>query len=119
MADLATAKRALGADGGQVKVAFITVDPQRDTPETLGRYLGVFDKSFLGLSGSEVEMKRVLDAYQVKATRQGAPDAKSYTVDHTAFAYVIDRQGRLRELLPFGTRADDIANDLRALVGER
>jgi len=116
LADMTTARRALGTDGARVQVAFVTVDPQRDTPEVLSRYLGVFDKTYAGLNGSAVELKRVMDAYQVKATRQGPADSASYTMDHTAFIYVVDREGKLRELLPFGTKADDIANDLRLLL---
>lgn len=116
LADMTTARRALGSDASKVQVAFVTVDPQRDTPEALSRYLGVFDKTYAGLNGSAVELKRVMDAYQVKATRQGPADSASYTMDHTAFIYVVDRDGKLRELLPFGTKADDIASDLRLLL---
>ena len=116
LADMTTARRELGADAARVQVAFVTVDPQRDTPEVLTRYLGAFDKTYLGLSGTPVELKRVMDAYQVKAVRRDSQGSASYTVDHTAFIYVIDPEGRLRELLPFGTRADDIINDARLLL---
>jgi protein SCO1/2 len=116
LADMATARRELGADAARVQVAFVTVDPQRDTPEVLNRYLGAFDKTYLGLSGTTLELKRVMDAYQVKAVRRDTAGSASYTVDHTAFIYVVDPQGRLRELLPFGTRADDIVNDVRLLL---
>ncbi|MEO6063663.1 MAG: SCO family protein [Thermoflexales bacterium] len=119
LADMATARRELGADAARVQVAFVTVDPQRDTPQVLTRYLGAFDKTYLGLTGTTVELKRVMDAYQVKAVRQGPADSASYTMDHTAFIYVIDRAGTLRELMPFGTKADDIANDVRLLLGEK
>ncbi len=116
LADMATARRELGPDAARVQVAFVTVDPQRDTPEKLTRYLEAFDKTYLGLTGTPVELKRVMDAYQVKAVRRDAEGSASYTVDHTAFIYVIDPEGRLRELLPFGTRADDIVNDARLLL---
>ncbi len=116
LADMATARRELGADAARVQVAFVTVDPQRDTPEVLARYLGAFDKTYLGLNGTTNELKRVMDAYQVKAVRRDTEGSASYTVDHTAFIYVIDPEGRLRELLPFGTRADDIVNDARLLL---
>jgi protein SCO1/2 len=116
LADMATARRELGPDAARVQVAFVTVDPQRDTPEKLTRYLEAFDKTYLGLTGTAVELKRVMDAYQVKSVRRDAEGSASYTVDHTAFIYVIDPQGRLRELLPFGTRADDIVNDARLLL---
>ena len=116
LADITTARRELGADAARVQVAFVTVDPQRDTPQVLTRYLGAFDKAYLGLTGTTLELQRVLDAYQVKAVRRDSQGSASYTVDHTAFIYVIDPQGRLRELLPFGTRADDIVNDVRLML---
>jgi protein SCO1/2 len=119
LSDMAAAREQLGADANQVQVVFVTVDPERDTQEVLKRYVPAFDASFTGLRGSADTIKQVADAYGVKYKKTPlANSALGYAVDHSAFVYVIDRTGRLRELFPFGTSREDITSDLRVLLTE-
>ena len=118
LATLARAKRQLGPDGDAVQVVFVSVDPERDAPRRAADYAAAFDSSFVGLSGTAEEVADAASAYGVyyaKADSLAASEA-GYLVDHTATVYVLDRTGRARLLWPFGTDADAMAADLRALV---
>lgn len=117
LADAAAAVRKLSA-GAQVQVVFITVDPERDTQAVLQRYLALFNPEFVGLTGSDLELRRVTNAFQVVATRRELSSAAGYAIDHSAFTYVVDKRGMLRELLTFGAPVDDIVNDLRIMLDE-
>lgn len=117
LADLAAARRQLGADGERVRVVMITVDPERDTAERLGQYVQQFDPTFVGLRGSRAELETVYKAYGVYAAKRELPDsALGYTMDHTGSVYVIDPQGRWRALFSHGAPVDDIVSDLRYLL---
>ncbi len=118
LADLAAAKRRLGDDGRRLVVAFVTVDPERDGPERLRQYTAVFDRSFLGLTGPAEQLARIRQAYGVTATKRVVPGTSAaYLIDHSAFVYVVDADGRLRLMFPFGTSIDDMTHDLRLLMG--
>ncbi len=116
LAELAQVRAHIGDAGKQVQVVYVTVDPDRDSPERIATYTRVFDRTFLGLSGSTEELERVWKAYGVSVTRR--PLGESYAVHHTAVVYLIDRRGRLRVLVPFGTAVGDIAHDVNALLRE-
>lgn len=118
LADMLQAKRALGQAFDDVRVAFITVDPTRDTQDQLSRYMPLFDRDFLGLTGSPIELRRVMNAYQVKAVRRDSTESDAYSIDHSAFTYVIDKQGHLRELLTYGAPVEDVVHDLNKLLAE-
>jgi protein SCO1/2 len=117
LAEAAAARRQLGTDGEKLTVALITVDPERDTPERLGRYVRAFDPSFVGLSGTRAELEPIYKAYGVAATRRELPEsALAYTIDHSAFLYVIDRDGQWRVAFTPGTPIEDMVSDLRHLI---
>jgi protein SCO1/2 len=117
LADLAAVRRQLGDDAGPVQVALITVDPERDTVERMGRYVTRFDPTFIGLSGTPEQVAPVIKAYGVTAIKRPLPkSALKYTMDHSSFIYVIDQQGKWCELFSHGAAVDDIASDLRYLV---
>jgi protein SCO1/2 len=84
--------RALGNSADKLKVAFITVDPDRDTPEALKNYLGSFDPRIVGLTGSQEEIDRVTRAYRAYYRRVQLKDG-NYTMDHTALVYLMDKRG--------------------------
>ena len=107
-------KRSLGADGSRVQVIFVTVDPERDTPQLLREYTGAFDPTFLGLRGDAEATKRTADEF--KAFYEKVPTGASYTMNHTAFTYVFDATGRLRLSLPHSMTAAQFAADLRTLM---
>ncbi|NWG21990.1 MAG: SCO family protein [Chloroflexi bacterium] len=117
LADMAAARRQLGAEGNRVLGVFISLDPERDTQERLGRYVTAFDSTFIGLRGSEAELAPIVKDYGVTYARRELPgSALKYTIDHSTFIYVIDAAGRWRVLFPHGAAVDDIVSDLRYLV---
>jgi copper(I)-binding protein len=118
LAELAQLRARLGRDAGRVQVLYVTVDPERDTPERLRAYVQLFDKTFLGLTGSAAQLEPVWTAYGVSIMRREIAGAgsRAYAVHHTASTYVIDPQGRLRLMAPFGTPVDDVLHDVRVLL---
>lgn len=119
LADMAAALQDLGQDASRVQVVFVTVDPERDSQAVLNKYVPAFSPTFIGVRGTPEEIKTVADAYGVKYKKTVlANSALGYAVDHSAFIYVIDRNGKLRELLPFGTQRQDITGDLKILITE-
>ncbi|MCB8942724.1 MAG: SCO family protein [Ardenticatenaceae bacterium] len=101
-----------------VQVLMVTVDPARDTPELLAEYLGHFDPTFVGLTGTEEEIAAAaapLGIYYEKVVLEGV---EGYFMDHTATAALLDRDGRLRLIWPFGVSAEDMAVDLNYFVRE-
>ena len=120
LADMRNVRRELGGDADQVQVVLITLDPERDTPARLKQYVGMFDPSFLGLHGTPEQLAPILKDYGVSSTRRELPgSALKYTIDHSAFTYVIDKFGRWRELFSHAMRPEDMVSDLRYLVRER
>jgi protein SCO1/2 len=116
LADVAQALKKLGADAGRVQVLFVTVDPERDTPEVLSKYVTAFDPSFLGLYGDLAATQRAAREFKIFFEKRGSGD--SYSVDHSAQTYVIDPRGRLRLLLRHERIGADLADDLRVLLRE-
>jgi protein SCO1/2 len=114
---LAAVRRELGADAENVQVALISVDPERDTTERLKTYVSTFDPTFIGLRGEGATLDQVLKDYGVTAIRRELPNsASAYTMDHSAFVYVIDQQGYWRALFSPGSTMEDMLNDVRYLV---
>ncbi len=107
-------KRLLGADAERLQVIFVTVDPERDTATLLREYTAAFDPSFLGLRGDAGATKRT--AAEFKAFYEKVPTGAGYTVNHSAFTYVFDAQGRLRLAMQHTQSAEQYAADLRALM---
>jgi len=116
LADLAQALKALGPDAERVQVLFVSVDPERDSRETLAKYVTAFDPRFLGLSGDAEATLRTAKEFKVFYEKRKSGD--SYTVDHSAQSFVIDPQGRLRLFVRHDRIAADLAGDLRALLRE-
>ncbi len=114
LADIAGAVKSLGPDAERVQVLMVSVDPERDTPESLAKYVTAFDPRFLGLRGDLAATKKVASEFKIYFEKRKQGD--SYTVDHSAQSYVIDPQGRLRLLVRHDRIAQDLAPDLRALL---
>jgi protein SCO1/2 len=116
LAEIAAAVKSLGPDAERVQVLFVTVDPERDTPQALREYVGAFDPRFVALRGDDAATQRVAKDFKIyyEKRKQGA----TYTVDHSAQAYVLDAQGRLRLLVRHDRIGKDLAPDLRALLRE-
>lgn len=112
----AVARRKLAAAAGDVQVVYITVDPQRDDSARLKKYLGGFDPTFVGGTGSEQQLAAVRKDYGISAEKQILGD--SYTYEHSSFTYLIDRSGRIRALMPYGHSPDDYVHDVTVLLKE-
>ena len=112
----AVTRRKLGASAADVQVVYITVDPQRDVPTRLAKYLHSFDPTFVGGTGTESQLSAVRHDYGISAERKVVGD--DYTYAHSSFTYLIDRNGRIRALMPYGHSPDDYANDLTILLKE-
>lgn len=119
LADVATALQELSPqESARVQVLFVSVDPERDTPEMLKAYVPYFHPAFLGLYGTPEEVAEAAKEFRVVYRKHVEDGASGYLVDHTAGSYVLDGKGRLRLFLPFAQPARDIAHDLRLLLRE-
>jgi len=104
----------LGKDGESVQPLFITVDPARDTAEHLAQYVPMFHPRLIGLTGSAEAIRKAADAYKVYYAKIPlGKAADDYTVDHTAFIYLMDRDGNYLGFFPPGTSADRMVEIIR------
>lgn len=110
----ANVKKLLGPDGDRLQVLFVTVDPERDTPQLLGNYVGAFDPTFLGLYGTLEQTKQT--ATEFKVYYQKVPTGSSYTMDHSALSYLFDTNGRLRVAMSPDQTAEQYAEDIRKIL---
>jgi protein SCO1/2 len=116
MGEVAEAKRLMGADGARVQGLFLTVDPERDTPEVLKAYMQNFDPTFLALRGTPEQLAAVAKEYKVYYKKVPGTTPTSYSMDHSAASYVYDTQGRLRLYTRYGTGPQALASDLQLLI---
>jgi protein SCO1 len=116
MAEVASAKKLLGKDGDKVTAIFVTVDPERDTPQVLKAYMESFDPSFTALRGSSEDVAKLAKDFKVYYKKVEGKTATSYTFDHTAASFVYDPQGKLRLYTRYGMGAQALAEDLRILL---
>ena len=120
LARLTQVYKKLGSAAGDVQLIFVTVDPRRDSPERLREHLSAFNPSFLGATGAPEELGAVQKAYGVVAQQVVSPNPSlGYAVDHSSSLYLVDRQGKLHGLVPFGTPVDDMVHDLELLLKMR
>jgi protein SCO1/2 len=108
--------RLLGPNADRVQVLFVTVDPERDTQETLATYVPWFDPRFLGLYGDAQTTLAVAREYRVYYGKVKGNTALGYSIDHSATSYAYDPQGRLRLLINHGATAQHISEDLSMLL---
>jgi len=114
LADLAQVLDMLGKNANRVQVLFVTVDPERDKPQMLVKYMSAFHPSFLALYGDEQATQQAAKAFYV--TYQKQPTASGYNVDHSVGTFLIDPQGRVRLRAPLEQRAAWLADDVRLLL---
>jgi protein SCO1/2 len=119
LADMAAVMKALGPDAARVQVLFATLDPERDTPEVLSKYVPAFDPGFLGLTGDAAATQRAAKDFKIFYEKRPGSAPGAYTVDHSAQSYVLDTQGRLRLFVRHDRIAQDLAEDLRTLLREK
>jgi protein SCO1/2 len=116
LSDFAAALQQLGPQAKRVQVLFVSVDPQRDTPELLKQFVPAFNPSFLGMVADDETLKQLAKEYKVVYQKTSVKGSNDYLMDHSAGTYVYDPEGRLRLLMPYGSSPDAIAQDLKALL---
>jgi protein SCO1/2 len=120
---LAEARKKLGAGAKDLQVVFVTVDPERDDAEHLKKFVAFFDPTFVGATGTPGQLAEIRKVYGITMSDKIFTDAASkskgiYYLDHSSFVYLIDREGKLRAMMPFGVTADDIEHDAKALLSK-
>ena len=118
MAELSQVRRALGDDGAKLQGIFVSLDPQRDTGAVLKAYVDNFNAGFVGLRGSDAQTKEVAREFKVFYGKVPGRTESSYTIDHTAGAYIFDPQGRIRLFSRYGAGPKALEDDIRALLRE-
>lgn len=117
LGDLKRVMEKLGNDATKVQVVFVSVDPERDTPDLMQRYLAAFNPTFLGLNGDRAVLEQVYKDYGVTVIKRELPNSGlGYTIDHSGYIYAIDQVGNWRLLWAHGTPVDDIVSDVQALL---
>jgi cytochrome oxidase Cu insertion factor (SCO1/SenC/PrrC family) len=106
----------LGAAGEAVQPLFITVDPERDTPQLLADYVSLFHPRLIGLSGDANSIRQAARAYKVHYAKVPTADGSDYTVDHSGYVYLMDRAGQYLGFFPPGTPPDRMADVIGPLV---
>jgi len=119
LADLDSALDQIGPDAARLRIDFVTIDPARDTPETLSAYLGSFaGRDIRGYTGSEAQIAQIANAYRA-AYRREELDGGDYTMNHTTMVYLIDGEGRVVDLLSYGAPPDRVVAQLSALLSRQ
>ena len=118
MTELAQVKKALGADGDKLQAVFITIDPERDTPEILKSYMASFDPSFVALRGTPEQTKATAKEFKIYFEKVPGKTEGSYTMDHSAGAFVLDAKGNVRLFERYGAGAEALTADVKALIAQ-
>ena len=116
LTELVEVKRLLGKDGDRLQAIFITVDPERDTPELLKAYMTNFDPTFLALCPTPAQLAEVAASFKVYYKKVDGKTATSYTMDHSAGSFTFDPQGRVRLYNRYGSGAAALAADAKILL---
>lgn len=116
MSKLARVYALLGPLRQKVLTVFVTIDPERDTPQKLKEYLGYFNINALGLTGTKQEIDKVVGSYKASYQRvETSSSAMGYMFDHTDYLYLIDTQGRTIHLFHLEDKADDMAQIIKGV----
>lgn len=116
--ELVEAKALLGAQGDRLQGIFVSLDPERDTPEVLRAYTEAFDPQLVALTGTAAQITAVAKDFKVFFKKVEGKQPGSYTLDHSAGIYMYDPQGQLRAYHRYGQGAQALAKDAKALLDE-
>ena len=120
LSEVAQVRRLLGPTAQQLDVYFVTIDPARDTPERLGKYVKGFDPAIEALTGDPADLERLRSGLGVVAQRRDAPDGgPNYFMDHTAGLFLVDRSGGVSLFYAYGTPPEQIAEDVGRVLSSR
>lgn len=119
LSELARVKKALGPDGEKIDVVFISVDPERDTPEVLARHMSIFDPDFIGLQGEVATLRKIGKEYGLYYEKRAIEGTQAgYLVDHSSATYVIDKEGRLRIVYAYDAEPEVVVAGVKRLLSE-
>ena len=116
MIELAQVKKLLGADGERLQALFVTLDPERDTPELLKAYMVNFDPMFLALRPTLEQLPVLAKDFKIYYKKVAGKSADTYTMDHSAGSYIFDTKGQLRLFTRYGSGAPALAADIAQLL---
>jgi protein SCO1 len=116
LSDFAAALKLLGDQAGRVQVIFVTLDPQRDTPDILKQFVPAFNPGFLGMYTDAETLKQLAKEYKVVYQKTSVKATGDYLIDHSAGTYIYDPKGNLRLLMPYGSSPEAIVHDLKLLL---
>ncbi|MDM0120702.1 SCO family protein [Variovorax arabinosiphilus] len=116
MTEMAQVKQQLGKDGDKLQVLFVTVDPDRDTPEVMKAYMGAFDPAFVALIPTQDQLAAMAKDYKAYYKKVDGKTPTSYSMDHSAASYIYDTQGRLRLYARYGAGVAPMVADVQALI---
>jgi protein SCO1/2 len=117
LANFKSIKADLADEAGQVNFVFVSVDGARDTPEVMNKYLALFDPAFIGLTGDEATLQKIVKDYgAVFYKDEKTANAANYTVTHTSSSFLVDRSGQLRRKYAYGIKPETVAADIRTLI---
>ena len=116
MSELAQARQLLGADGDRLQGLFVSVDPERDTPEIMKAYIASFDPTFLALYAKPEELPELAKRFKVYYKKVPGSTPDTYTMDHSAGSYIYDPSGRVRLYSRYGGGAQVLADDVKKLL---
>jgi protein SCO1 len=121
LSTMASALHALGSASGRLKLVFISVDPQRDTPEVLAHYTSYFDASIVALTGPADLLRACADHFKVQYRRFREPGAnvQDYSVDHTTGMYLLGPEGEFIRRFPEGISVAQLSGELKAMLREQ
>jgi protein SCO1/2 len=116
LGELAAVRKDLGSQADKLQVLFVTLDPERDTPEILSRYVPAFDASFIGLYGSDAETRKIAQQYKIIYQKNQQAGQVGYNVDHSSGIYLIDAKSQLRLYAGYGAGAKALSHDIKLLL---
>jgi len=116
MLELVEVKKLLGTDGERLQALFVTLDPERDTPELLKAYMTNFDPMFVALRPTPEQLPALAKEFKIYFKKVPGAGANNYTLDHSAGSYVFDTQGHLRLFTRYGSGAAVLATDFAQLM---
>ncbi|WP_372657733.1 SCO family protein [Hydrogenophaga sp.] len=116
MSELAEVRRQLGDQGDKLQGIFISIDPERDTPQVMKEYMANFDPSFLALYSKPEELPELAKSFKIYYKKVPGNTPTSYSMDHSAGSYVYDTQGRIRLYHRYGTGVEGLVADVKQLL---
>lgn len=114
--DLAGLLKKLGPDAERVQVLFVTLDPERDTQESLAKYVPSFHPKILALRGTDAEVRAAAQSFHVFYEKRPGSTPQNYTIEHFTGTFVFDRDGKLRLLMNYGLAIDKMLSDVKLLL---